>query len=85
MPELPGPPLPLALAEPPDACHVGGGPRKWAGQAVLAARGGCSFAEKARVAQAGNATLLVIYNDTPGALPHLVQLHACSSPGFLSL
>ena len=66
VPDLPGAPLPLALADPTDGCQVNGDPKKWAGRAVLVGRGGCSFAEKARVAQAGNATLLIIYNDVPG-------------------
>ena len=69
LPDSASTPLKLALADPPQACNITGDPRKWAGRAVLAVRGGCSFTQKARVAQAGNATLLVLYNDASGIAP----------------
>ena len=61
--------LHLAVAQPSDACSP---PTKqqrsqWSGRALLAERGNCSFIDKARIAQEGNASLLIIYNnDTSG-------------------
>ena len=58
-----GPLLRLGIAEPAHGCNASSDPARWAHQAVLARRGACSFADKARAAQAGNATLLILYND----------------------
>ncbi len=38
-----------------------------AGAAVLVVRGACSFAEKAAVLSAANASLAIVYNTEPGA------------------
>ena len=58
-----GQPLRLGLAEPAHGCNASADPARWTHHAVLAQRGTCSFADKARAAQAGNATLLILYNN----------------------
>jgi hypothetical protein len=64
-----GPPLRLGLADPAHGCNAS------SDQAVLARRGACSFAEKARAAQAGNATLLILYNDDDSGAPLSLAIH----------
>jgi hypothetical protein len=70
-----GPPLRLGLADPAHGCNASSDPARWTHQAVLARRGACSFAEKARAAQAGNATLLILYNDDDSGAPLSLAIH----------
>jgi len=68
-----GPPLRLGLADPAHGCNASADPEQWTGHAVLARRGACSFADKARAAQAGNASLLILYNDDDTGRPTLMS------------
>lgn len=74
-----GRPLRLGLAEPAHGCNASADPARWTHHAVLARRGDCSFADKARAAQAGNATLLILYNndDTGSATSMLCRSVLC--------
>lgn len=72
---LPGAPtatLRLAVAEPLNACPAGDAQKlsvqHGAHTALIAVRGNCSFADKARTAQQAGAELLIVYNSQPGEL-----------------
>jgi len=55
--------LPLAAADPPDACSPLTNAGAAVGAVVVAARGACAFAAKAGSAQAAGAAALVVYDD----------------------
>ncbi len=73
LPATPNVTLRLAVADPPNACTkvsdaaLGNTRHGGLGTALLAVRGNCSFADKARKAQAAGAALLVVYDSQPGA------------------
>jgi len=55
--------LALAAASPPDACGNLDNAASVSGAALIAARGGCTFADKASAAQAAGAVALLVYDD----------------------
>lgn len=64
--------LRLAVAEPLDACSAGVARQHGQRTALLAVRGNCSFADKARIAQRAGAELLIVYDTQPGEWTHCI-------------